>query len=507
MKKNVVIIGAGPAGLTAAYELLKYDCFQPIILEQTDFIGGISATMNHDGNRMDMGGHRFFSKSSTVMDWWKSILPIQGKASSDDILFKRKVNLSKEKNAPNPEKTDKVMLIRPRISRIYYMNSFFDYPVSLNFQTIKNLGLRKMIKIGFSYLKTLVFKRREKSLEDFFINRFGKELYETFFKDYTEKLWGIKCSDIAPDWGAQRIKGLSIWKILMNILKIGKKETSLIEEFWYPKFGPGQLWEEVAKQIQEKNAKIELNSKVTKINTKNGKVVSVEVNGKKTLKADYVLSSMPIQELITCLPDVPQKVQKIARGLKYRDFRTAGLLLKKMKLGYRLKENILNGMTKDTWIYIQEKDVKLGRVQIFNNWSPYLVKDYKNTTWIGLEYFCSEQDTLWKMSDEDFINLAIHEAQKIGLIDKEDVIDSISYKVPKAYPAYFGTYNHFEIIRKYIDAVPNLFVMGRNGMHRYNNMDHSVLSAMAVVQALTDSKHDRSQIWNINSEQEYHEKK
>ena len=216
---------------------------------------------------------------------------------------------------------------------------------------------------------------------------------------------------------------------------------------------------------------------------------------------------MPIQELITALPEVPDDVKNVASGLKYRDFRTAGLLLKKMKLGYSLDESILNGMPKDTWIYIQEKGVSLGRVQLFNNWSPYLVEDYKNTIWIGLEYFCSEKDELWEMSDEDFIQLAIKEAQKIGLIEKQDVIDSVSYKVPKAYPAYFGTYNQFGKIQKYLDTLPNLFVMGRNGMHRYNNMDHSVLSAKAVVQALLNPQQDRTEIWKINAEQEYHEKK
>ncbi|MBE6449989.1 MAG: NAD(P)/FAD-dependent oxidoreductase [Alphaproteobacteria bacterium] len=507
MVKNVIIIGAGPAGLTAAYELLKYEGYRPIILEQNNFIGGISATMKYKNNRIDMGGHRFFSKSLEVMDWWENILPIQGAPSSDDILFNRTPNISQKENAPNPETEDKVMLIRPRTSRIYYLNSFFDYPISLNFRTIKNLGLIRMFKIGFSYFKSLLFKRPEKSLEDFFINRFGQELYETFFKDYTEKLWGIKCADIAPDWGAQRIKGLSILKVITNILKIGKKETSLIEEFWYPKFGPGQLWEEVANKVSQKGGVIKLNTKVTKVNMEDGKVISVEINGNETLEADYVLSSMPIQELITALPDVPADVKNVASGLKYRDFRTAGLLLKKMKLGYSLNESILNGMPKDTWIYIQEKGVNLGRIQLFNNWSPYLVEDYQNTVWIGLEYFCSEQDELWNMSDENFIQLAITEAQKIGLIEKEDVIDSVSYKVPKAYPAYFGTYNQFGTIQKYLDTLPNLFVMGRNGMHRYNNMDHSVLSAKAVVQALINPQQNRTEIWNVNAEKEYHEKK
>ena len=507
MKKKVVVIGAGPAGLTAAFELLKQKNIQPVILEQSDFIGGISATMNHHGNRMDMGGHRFFSKSEVVMNWWKSILPIQGSPSADDILFHRHPALSLDKKAPDPQKQDKVMLVRPRVSRIYYLKSFFDYPVSLNFQTVKNLGFVKMVKIGLSYLKSLCHKRPEKSLEDFFINRFGQELYETFFRDYTEKLWGIPCSEIAADWGAQRVKGLSIWKVILDILKIGKKETSLIEEFWYPKFGPGQLWEEVAHQVQKKGGKIQLKTKVIKINMKRNRVVSVVTDKGKTISCDAVFSSMPVRDLITACPHVPKNVNQVASGLMYRDFRTVGLLLKKMKLGYALNESILNGMPKDTWIYIQEKGVKLGRVQLFNNWSPYLVKDFKNSVWIGLEYFCSTGDTLWKMPNSKFINMAVAEAEKIGLIDSKDVIDSISFKVPKAYPAYFGTYGQFNTIRAWLDEVDNLFVMGRNGMHRYNNMDHSVLSAMAAVREFLHPTGNRSAIWNVNTEQEYHETK
>jgi len=507
MKKKVVVIGAGPAGLTAAFELLKQKNIQPVILEQSDFIGGISATMNHHGNRMDMGGHRFFSKSEVVMNWWKSILPIQGSPSADDILFHRHPALSLDKKAPDPQKQDKVMLVRPRVSRIYYLKSFFDYPVSLNFQTVKNLGFVKMVKIGLSYLKSLCHKRPEKSLEDFFINRFGQELYETFFRDYTEKLWGIPCSEIAADWGAQRVKGLSIWKVILDILKIGKKETSLIEEFWYPKFGPGQLWEEVAHQVQKKGGKIQLKTKVIKINMKRNRVVSVVTDKGKTISCDAVFSSMPVRDLITACPHVPKNVNQVASGLMYRDFRTVGLLLKKMKLGYALNESILNGMPKDTWIYIQEKGVKLGRVQLFNNWSPYLVKDFKNSVWIGLEYFCSTGDTLWKMPNSKFINMAVAEAEKIGLIDSKDVIDSISFKVPKAYPAYFGTYGQFNTIRAWLDEVDNLFVMGRNGMHRYNNMDHSVLSAMAAVREFLHPTGNRSAIWNVNTEEEYHETK
>lgn len=505
--KTAIIIGAGPAGLTAAYELAERTNIRPIVLEQADFIGGISATREHKGNRMDMGGHRFFSKSETVMNWWAELLPLQGKPSSDDILFHRNPDLSTRTNAPDPETEDRVMLTRPRVSRIYYMKSFFDYPVTLNFRTIRNLGLTKMVKIGFSYLKSLVHKRPEKSLEDFFINRFGEELYSTFFKDYTEKLWGVRCSDIAADWGAQRVKGLSVIKVLLNLLKIGKKETSLIDSFWYPKFGPGQLWERVGEQICQKGGQIRLNTRVVKLNREKGRIVSVVTEDGETIASDYVLSSMPVRDLIAALPRVPKPVRQIADGLMYRDFRTAGLLLKRMKLGYMLRANVLNGMTKDTWIYIQEKGVKLGRVQVFNNWSPYLVKKYKDTVWIGLEYFCNENEPLWTMSDQAFETFAVAEAEKIGLIESEDVLDTVSFKVPKAYPAYFGTYSAFGDVRAWLDTIPNLFEMGRNGMHRYNNMDHSVLSAMAVVREIVHPTGNRNAIWNVNTEQEYHESK
>lgn len=517
MTKTAIIIGGGPAGLTAALELLKRTDIRPILVEQNDFVGGISATMVYRGNRMDMGGHRFFSKSETVMNWWKSLLPIQGKPSADDLFLKRTPALSHEAGAPDPETDDLVMLNRDRVSRIYYLKSFFDYPVSLNFQTIRNLGLVKMSKIGFSYLKSVVFKRPERSLEDFFINRFGTELYETFFKDYTEKLWGVRCSDISADWGAQRVKGLSVFKVLMNL--VGNvlpflnrnKETSLIESFWYPKLGPGQLWEEVARQVREKGGEIRLSTRVKRINVSGRHVVSVEVEGAdgvETIPCDYVFSSMPVKDLIGAVSEAaPAAVRDVAEGLCYRDFRTAGILLKKMRLGYALNENVMNGMPKDTWIYVQEKGVRLGRVQLFNNWSPYLVQDFKNTVWIGLEYFCQEGDDLWTMSDSEFTRFATAEAVQIGLIDEADVLDAVSYRVPKAYPAYFGTYPRFDVVRDYLDSFDNLFVMGRNGMHRYNNMDHSVLSAMAAVECVCSPIADKKAVWTVNAEKEYHETK
>lgn len=500
--KIAIIIGAGPAGLTAAFELLeKGPNIKPIIFEVDGQLGGIAKTINYKGNRMDMGGHRFFSKSDRVMGWWERILPTQGPPPK-----------------PNPDKTDLVMLIRSRISRILFLRRFFDYPVTLSKNTIVNLGPVRMTKIGFSYLKAWFFPiRPEKSLEDFFVNRFGRELYLTFFKDYTEKLWGVPCSDINPEWGAQRVKGLSILKALSHLVKqalsskktLAQKEleTSLIGQFLYPKFGPGQMWEEVAKRVQAAGGEIHLNHQVVGLIREGDHIVSARVKNETTgevttVAGDYFISTMPVRELIDGLePVVPNEVRQAASGLMYRDFITVGLLLKKMKVG-RGK----NGIVPDNWIYIQEPDVKLGRLQIFNNWSPYLVRD-PNTIWLGLEYFCNEGDELWNKTDAEFMKFAIAELAKIGVIDASDVLDSTLARVKKAYPAYFGTYDRFEFIRKYVDQIENLFLIGRNGMHRYNNTDHSMLTAMTAVENIVNNIKTKESLWDVNAEQEYHEEK
>lgn len=518
MSKTAIIIGAGPAGLTAAYELLNRSDIKPVIIEENSFVGGISATLDYKNNKIDMGGHRFFSKSDRVMDWWLNILPLQGKPSKDDIILEREVELSTLKGAPNPEKTDKVMLKRNRLSRIYYLKTFFNYPVSLNMDTIKGLGLWRMFKIGCSYMKALAFPiKEEKSLEDFMINRFGKELYRTFFKDYTEKLWGIDCNKISAEWGAQRIKGISILKVLkqmaMNITgqKKGAVETSFIESFFYPKFGPGHMWQSVADLVKEKGGIINLNEKVTKIIKEENKVIAIEAtdtNGKvKTYKGDVFISTMPVKDLISSMNDVPNNISNIANGLMYRDFRVVGVLLNKLKLKNTTKIKTMMNIIPDTWIYIQERDVKLGRLQIFNNWSPYLVDDFKNKVWIGLEYFCNEQDKIWTDDNDTFIKFAIDEAAKIGIFDKNDVLDAYTHKVKKAYPAYFGTYDKFDDIKNYVLNIDNLYLVGRNGMHRYNNMDHSTLAAMKTVDCILDSSVSRNDVWLVNTETDYHEEK
>lgn len=520
--KTAVIVGAGPAGLTAALELLKTSDIKPVVLEENEFVGGISRTAVYHGNRMDIGGHRFFSKSDTVMDWWTDVLRLQGAPSSDDIAIGRRVNLTA--GGPDPEKEDRVMLVRSRLSRILYTRKLFDYPVSLNVSTIRNLGLWRMFKIGLSYIKVCILpKRKENTLEDFMINRFGVELYRTFFRDYTEKVWGIPCNQISADWGAQRIKGLSIGKTILHAIKSFKPkreesirqketETSLIGEFLYPKLGPGELWETVADKVRELGGEIRLNAKVKAFEESEGRVAAVryDAGGEECrIEGDYFLSTMPVKDLIAAMPNVPADVRRVADGLVYRDFMTVGLLLDSLDITNPAKPGTPESKLKfvaDNWIYVQESDVKLGRIQIFNNWSPYLVAD-SSKVWIGLEYFVNEGDEMWSMSDKNFIDFAISELEKIGVAKRSAVRDSVLFRVPKTYPAYFGTYGEFDKVRDYVDRVENLYLMGRNGMHRYNNMDHSMLSAMAVVKSIRENVRDRSAIWNVNAEKEYHEGK
>ena len=532
-QKKAIIIGAGPAGLTAAYELLDKTDIKPVIYEESDYIGGISKTINYKGNRMDIGGHRFFSKSERIMDWWVNILPAQGSPARDDIAVGRKVPISKESAkrdigsnktikypAPDPEKDDCVMLNRSRLSRIFFLRNFFNYPVSLNYNTFSNLGLKRTVKIGLSYIKTLFSKiKPEKSLEDFFINRFGVELYLTFFKDYTEKVWGVACNEITADWGSQRIKGLSITNAIIHPIKkkftndssISQKnvETSLISHFMYPKYGPGQLWEEVSRLITKKKGEIHHKNRVIGVECSNNRVIAIKViddSGElKRIEGDYFLSTMPVKDIINAFEgDIPANVKDVAHGLMYRDFITVGLLLNQLKIKNETNLKTVNDLVPDNWIYIQERDVKIGRLQIFNNWSPYLVKD-ESKVWIGLEYFCNEGDEMWNMSDENFQEFAIKELEKIDIIDSEEVIDSVVIKVKKTYPAYFGTYNNFNIIKNFTDNYENLFLIGRNGMHRYNNMDHSMLTAMTAVENIKNGIKSKENIWNINAEEEYHE--
>lgn len=496
-KKRVVIIGAGPAGLTAALELCRHSNMEVIVIEQDNTVGGISRTVRYKGNCMDLGGHRYFSKSDAVTKWWQELMPMANEAVQDAVG------------------NNDVMLLRNRLSRIYFLRRFFDYPISLSWQTMRNLGLRRLIRIGLSYVRIRLFPiREERSLEDFYINRFGRELYETFFRDYTQKLWGVECRAISPEWGNQRVKGLSIGAALTHMARrIGrctdpaKVQTSLIDRFLYPKFGSGHIWEVAAKRISKAGGKILLDSRVKAIHVEQKQVLDITIIDKqgcnRRIKCDWLISSMPMRELIAAIDGlVPSEVQKVSDGLIYRDFMTVGLLLERMKITGQ------NGKSypPDTWIYIQERDVKAGRIQVFNNWSPHMIQD-SDKVWIGVEYFVNENDECWMMSDKNFIAMVVSEMEHIGMIDRADLLDAVVIRVPKAYPAYFGTYNRIEEIRKWTDSIENLFLVGRNGMHRYNNIDHSMLTAMAAVDNILTGCTSKSNIWQVNVEQEYHESK
>ena len=537
-EKQAIIIGAGPAGLTAALEFCRRSKIKPIVLEGSDRIGGISCTIQYKGNRIDIGGHRFFSKSDRVMDWWTELMPIVGENAAGEFAIRYqnqrrvvknsakgsssgRVNPSSADTAIAEEDPDLVMLVRPRKSRIYFLRSFFDYPLSLSGATLGRLGPLRTLRIGFSYLWARLFPRKqENTLEDFLVNRFGRELYLTFFKSYTEKVWGVPCEQISAAWGAQRIKGLSLRTAVMHFLKktfsrkkhdpsdISQKntETSLIEQFLYPKLGPGQLWEHVADLVQEMGGEVRMNWRVVKLYVEGDRIVAVDASTPEgkivTLTGDYFFSTMPIRELLNIIDTpIPKEIKAISDGLAYRDFITVGLLVDKLLVtepdGSRLK---------DTWIYIQEPDVTVGRLQIFNNWSPYLVAD-PTKVWIGLEYFCYDTDPLWNMPDKEIAQFAIAEVAKIGILDALDVRDSCVFRVPKTYPAYFGTYERFDEIIEYMDRFENLFLVGRNGMHKYNNQDHSMLTAMASVDNILAGNMDKRGLWKINTEQEYHEAK
>jgi protoporphyrinogen oxidase len=522
--KIAVVAGAGPAGLTAALELLRRSEFTPIIFEADFQVGGISKTVNYRGNRMDLGGHRFFSKSDWVMRWWQQILPVaEGQSGAGEALRLRYQRLEREfvPEILGAASSDAVLLVRQRLSRIFYRRRFFDYPLKINPNTIKNMGLIELLRTGMSYAQARVAHRSpEVSLEDFLINRFGDRLYRTFFKSYTEKVWGVPCATISAEWGAQRIRGLSITKAVAHALQAPFRgatdtaqkdtETSLIERFLYPKLGPGQMWEEVARRIAARGGTIHLGHRVVGVERADCRVTAVKVRDEKTgavrlISCDYFISTMPVRELVEYLQPPDPQVLRVANGLPYRDFMTAGLLLRKMTLTRnRQTMTARNGMPPDNWIYVQEPDVKIGRLQVFNNWSPSMVAD-PDTIWLGLEYFCREGDELWSMADGEFVDFAARELVKIGMIDLEDVLDGTVVRVPKAYPAYFGQYAAFDEVRAYLDRFANLYPVGRNGMHRYNNQDHSMLAANSAVSAILNGGAGKADIWLINAEQEYHE--
>ncbi len=463
-EKQVVVIGGGPAGLTAAYELTKLD-IQPIVLEKLDKVGGLSRTENYKNFHFDMGGHRFFTKSEQVNQLWREIL-------GDDLL------------------------LRPRLSRIYYNHKYFNYPLKpLN--ALLGLGIVQAILVVLSYVRWQIFPYPvEDTLEQWVTNRFGQRLFLTFFKTYTEKVWGIPCSELKAEWAAQRIKDLSLKTAIVSMfLKPQTTIKTLIEEFHYPRFGPGMLWTAAKHEIERRNGTVCLNSEVVKIKRCGNSIESVVVRcdgHEETIRGTDFVSSMPVTEFIKKLdPPAPRHVLTAAEHLHYRDFLTVCLIVNKPRL------------FPDNWIYVHDPSVKVGRIQNFKNWSPDMIPDPAKTS-LGLEYFCNEGDELWNMSDADLIEQAKRELERIGLARARDVEEGCVFRVEKSYPVYDSDYrNYLATIRAFVETLQNFQTIGRNGLHRYNNQDHAMLTGMLAVRNMVFGEHH--DLWSVNGEQEYHE--
>lgn len=463
--KDVVIIGAGPAGLTAAHALLEKN-IKSVVLEQDSQVGGLAKTLQYKGYRFDIGGHRFFTQIPRIQKLWESWLGDEFK-------------------------------VRSRLSRIYYKGKFLNYPLSAG-NIIEKLGIGFCITSAFSYFKAIIKPRKPvKTFEDWVINHFGEKLYKEFFKSYTEKVWGMPCNKLQATWAAQRIRGLSFFKAAKNALfKSGSDGSvkSLINQFHYPRLGPGQMWEVLTEKISSEGAEVHLNQKVGKITWKDNQITTVEtvMDGKKqSYKSSHFLSSMPMRDLVNALhPAPPKEVQSAAECLGYRDFLIITLMVKQKDL------------CPDNWIYIHNEDVEVGRIQNFKNWSPDLVPD-ADVTSLGLEYFCFEGDALWSKSDEDLIEQGKQELETLGLASAADVFDGAVLRVKQAYPVYDEQYQeHVSTVQSYLAQFENLQLIGRNGMHKYNNQDHAMLTALLAVENLFGAEHD---IWAINTAEEYHE--
>lgn len=523
MNNDVVIIGAGPAGLTAGLELVRAGRTGVTILEATQDIGGLSKTVNHKGNRIDIGGHRFFSKSDWVMDWWRDMLPVAlpegaGPEREYRLAYQGSQRLLGASAVTARESDDAVMLVRNRLSRIYWGGKFFDYPLKPGLGMAAKLGPVKCLRLGASYMQSSLRPiTPERTLEDFFINRFGRQLYLTFFKEYTEKVWGVPCHEISADWGAQRVKSLSIGKALLHALKkavsgggAAAEQTSLIENFLYPKYGPGQMWETAAARFEAAGGRLVRGAMVDRIERVDNRVTGVRARrsdgSELNLPAGHVVSTMPVRELMQSLRPAPApEALAIASGLQYRDFITVGVLYRKLRKTSAETIDARTHLVADNWIYIQEPGVKVGRLQIFNNWSPYMVAD-PDTVWVGMEFFARDDDELWALSDEQLKVLALREMRQLRLADEEDALDATVIRMPKAYPGYFGAaYENFDALRQWLDGLGNLYLVGRNGMHRYNNQDHSMLSARLAARSILDGSEQHAPIWAVNIDDDYHE--
>lgn len=467
LKTDVVIIGAGPTGLTAAYQLEKVGK-KTIVFEKDKIVGGIARTENFKGYGVDIGGHRFYTKVTEVEAMWREVL-------GDDFLH------------------------RSRLSRIYYNNKFFYYPIRF-FDALAKLGLVESFRVGMSYLWAKINPSpTEENLEQWVSNRFGRRLYEVFFKTYTEKVWGIPCTEIKAEWAAQRIKGLSLTTTIKNALfqSEGKSVKTLIDAFDYPRRGPGMLWTRVQELIEAEGHRVITQADVTQIRMQGNRVSQVVArngSGPAVVAAGQeFISSMPLSELILKMePAPPPEIVEAARRLTYRDFLTVALIIRR------------DDLFPDNWIYIHSPEVQVGRIQNFKNWSPEMIPDSRpGTACIGLEYFCNEGDALWRMSDEELVALGRRELAQIGLVPEEDVVEGVVYRQPKAYPVYMGEYQaYLDTIRAHLATIENLQTAGRNGLHMYNNQDHSMLTAMLAVRNIMGEDHD---IWSVNTERAYHE--
>lgn len=511
----IVIIGAGPAGLTAAYELAVRTEKEIIVIESESQVGGISKTVDYQGNKIDIGGHRFFSKSDWVLEWWQQFLPIKTEDKELIATYQSQTKQVKVKSV-NGAPENGHLLVRPRKSRIIYKGHLFEYPLKLNFETFLSIGLVKSLAITASLLYYRIRPiKAEKNLEDFYINRFGKELYKTFFEDYTRKVWGRACHEIDAAWGHQRVKGLSFRSILRHyfttlfypskqLFGSPNVENSLTEYFLYPEKGPGQLWERVARECQKKGVQFRFQQRVDQLDHVDGKLSALQVFDQEKqehyqLLVDKVISTMPVRNLVKGLnPSAPNHIDRIASGLEYRAFIIVGLLLKDLKIMDK------EASIKDNWLYVQDKRVQVGRVQLFHNWSPSMTTD-PDMNWIGAEFFCEEGDELWNLSDQEFFKLASKDLQTIGLIDAQGELKGKVVRVPKAYPSYVGTYHQFGKVRTFLNGFDNLYLIGRNGTHRYNNQDHSMLTALEAVKAIVSGIDNKEKIWDVNTEKHYHE--
>lgn len=459
---SVVIIGAGPAGLTAAFELVKRK-IKPIVLEKADKVGGLARTEIYKGYRFDIGGHRFLTRIEEVKHLWEEML-------NGDFLKVR------------------------RLSRIYHQNHFFNYPLNL-FNVLKNLGIIESLLILFSYLKAqIVPYPEEKTFEQWVINRFGLRLYKKFFKSYTEKIWGISCDRIQADWAAQRIKGLSLISAVLNALFSANRIKTLIHEFHYPIFGSGMMWQRVQEVVEESGGEVHLHTEVLNLRREGSLIKSI--TARKTgriieIPGEHFISTMPLDELIIKFePPSPDDVIYSSHQLRYRASVLVGLVLDRADL------------FPDQWIYIHNPECKVGRIQNYKNWSAAMVPDLKKTS-IGMEYFSTEGDEIWTMSDDELLDMSSRELAHLGLASMSDVKDGVVFRQPKAYPVYDRDYQrHLEVIQRFIETIDNLQTIGRNGLHRYNNQDHSMFTAMLAVKNLVGENHD---LWSVNTEQFYQE--